>query len=752
MSQRAHPLLVACTMALLLATAGSAGAVTTRERNALEALYVSTDGANWINNDNWLGPPGTECTWLGVRCDVSGSQVLALGLTNNGLTGTLPPELGDLENLTSLSLRGNPLSGAIPSTLGALPHLGSLLLDSNQLSGSIPPQLGDLTSLRTLWLSNNQLTGTIPPGLGRLRELSGLLLSGNQLTGPIPPELGDLTELRSLGLGRNQLSGSIPAELGDAVQLRTLDLGENRLSGEIPPELGNLTALTFLNAFFNQLSGSIPPSLAALPDLGSVNLASNRLSGPIPPEFGDATDLGFLRLDGNFLSGSIPPELSQLTKLRFLNLARNQLSGVIPSGFGDLTDLLSLGLERNRLSGPVPPDLGALTQLFRLELAQNRLTGPVPPELGNLALLQRLTLSSNQLVGPLPATLLDLTALSEIRLRYNGLFTDDPALTTFLAAHSPTAWEPTQTVAPTEVEAEATGPESIRVSWRPITFTDFSGGYRVEIGTSPGGPYDPAVTTADKSSNEVLVSGLDPATSYHAVVRTVTFEHTANQNTVISAPSEEVAATTASANRPPVANAGPDQVLAADANCRALATLDASASFDPDGDPLNYHWMTPDGRTLKGVRPQIGLPLGIHAFDLQVEDGFGGVDTDGTVVTIVDRSAPAIDRPLPTPASLWPPNHRMVPVELSVPVADACDPQPVCRIVGVASNEPVDGAGDGATSPDWEIPGPLTVLLRAERSGRGGGRTYGVEVGCRDASGNSASATVEVSVRHDRGR
>ena len=38
------------------------------ERDALIALYNSTDGANWTDNTGWLGEAGTECSWFGVRC------------------------------------------------------------------------------------------------------------------------------------------------------------------------------------------------------------------------------------------------------------------------------------------------------------------------------------------------------------------------------------------------------------------------------------------------------------------------------------------------------------------------------------------------------------------------------------------------------------------------------------------------------------------------------------------------------------
>ena len=43
-------------------------------------------------------------------------------------------------------------------------------------------------------------------------------------------------------------------------------------------------------------------------------------------------------------------------------------------------------------------------------------------------------------------------------------------------------------------------------------------------------------------------------------------------------------------NRPPVANAGPDQTVPAGAGCLATVALDGRASSDPDGDALTYTW------------------------------------------------------------------------------------------------------------------------------------------------------------------
>jgi hypothetical protein len=95
----------------------------------------------------------------------------------------------------------------------------------------------------------------------------------------------------------------------------------------------------------------------------------------------------------------------------------------------------------------------------------------------------------------------------------------------------------------------------------------------------------------------------------------------------------------------------------------------------------------------------------------------------------------------------------MVPVTVTVSVVDVCDLNvgANCKIIAVSSNEPVDGLGDGDTAPDWQITGKLTVNLRAERAGTGNGRVYTLTVECIDASGNSATKTVTVSVPHDQG-
>ena len=68
----------------------------------------------------------------------------------------------------------------------------SLDLPYNDLTGSIPPEIGNLTNLYSLYLNNNQLTGEIPSEIGNLTNLNYLYLSHNKMTGEIPENICDL--------------------------------------------------------------------------------------------------------------------------------------------------------------------------------------------------------------------------------------------------------------------------------------------------------------------------------------------------------------------------------------------------------------------------------------------------------------------------------------------------------------------------------------------------------------------------------
>jgi HYR domain-containing protein len=132
------------------------------------------------------------------------------------------------------------------------------------------------------------------------------------------------------------------------------------------------------------------------------------------------------------------------------------------------------------------------------------------------------------------------------------------------------------------------------------------------------------------------------------------------------------------------------------------------------------------------------------------QDDSGNPAQCTATVHVVDSTPPIIGSATAAPNVLWAPNHKMVPVGISVSVADVCDASLNCHIVSVASNESIDGQGDGHTAPDWVVTGPLTVDLRSERAGGGSGRIYTITVQCTDDSANSTTRTVQVAVAHDQ--
>ena len=183
------------------------------ERYALVTLYAATNGSSgnsWLVKNGWLEGKGSHCNWFGVKCYRNG-RVKSLNLAINGLSGSLPKEIGL-----------------------ALNELKSLYLYSNELRSSIPPSIFNLKKLRYLHLHANLFQGTIPADLSNLVELRELYLYGNDLTGTIPNSVSQLNRLEVLDLYNNYLQGSINQRLFDNMKsLEEVYLDDNDLTGVI---------------------------------------------------------------------------------------------------------------------------------------------------------------------------------------------------------------------------------------------------------------------------------------------------------------------------------------------------------------------------------------------------------------------------------------------------------------------------------------------------------------------------------------
>jgi uncharacterized repeat protein (TIGR01451 family) len=217
------------------------------------------------------------------------------------------------------------------------------------------------------------------------------------------------------------------------------------------------------------------------------------------------------------------------------------------------------------------------------------------------------------------------------------------------------------------------------------------------------------------------------------IVVRATASGTLTNTAVVSGPSTDpdsannAVTFTTRVNRPPTANAGPDQTASAGASCRAIVTLNGTASTDLDGDALTYTWTAdnllpppillapadPSSGTVTGPTPAGPLPLGTHTITLTVNDGHGGTASDTVVVTVRDVTAPTFSG-VPAPITL----EQSSPSGTTFSVAMAAAADNCSGSVAVSSNAP-------AIFP----PGPTVVTFTA-----------------RDAASNSASAATTVTV------
>ncbi|MDM8544906.1 Calx-beta domain-containing protein [Candidatus Venteria ishoeyi] len=497
--------------------------IATQECEALLSFYHSSNGEQWLKQDNWNTTEACS-NWYGL--EVEDGHVISIELEANNLTGILTPDLAMLPQLSYLSLSENRITGTIPPELGTLSALSGLYLSGNQFEGEFPLQLTDLSQLLSLYVSDNQLTGLIPPELSTLPKLRYLRLNNNLFHGEIPKELAQIQTLKTLALYDNLLTGSIPRELALLENLEFLLLFNNRLTGEIPAELGQLNKLQWLD------------------------LEVNQLSGEIPPELGNLSSLTRLDLDHNLLVGTLPIELAKLSNLTDLYIKKNQLTGILPPEYSQMTKLKKIYLQSNDFTGPLPEQWSSMQDLLWLNLSDNHFTGTIPQTFSQLSKLERLYLANNQLTGILPVELMQLTALEAetgFNIARNALFTTDPQLQDFITQKS-TTWLSMQAIAPSDISVLGVTGSSVTLSWTaPNSYAPYDGFYRIQYATEPGGPYllnGGSVTNKRQTTH--TINNLLPETSYYFVLETYTLPNEPQRNTIISASSSEVNATTPS--------------------------------------------------------------------------------------------------------------------------------------------------------------------------------------------------------------
>ena len=230
----------------------------------------------------------------------------------------------------------------------------------------------------------------------------------------------------------------------------------------------------------------------------------------------------------------------------------------------------------------------------------------------------------------------------------------------------------------------------------------------------------------------------------------------------------------------PLVDAGPDQTgVECTGAAQALVTLHGRGC-DPNDRPTTFTWTGPfleGGGVVVGRDANVHLPLGQHLVTLTQRNDTGGTSTDEVAINVSDTAAPNVSILSVAPAILWPPDHRMVTVDVSFAVTENCQP-PVDFTVSLTSNQPDDaiGTGDGYTTGDTNgadgytsaviLPASAIVQnaddtftatfeLRAEFDGKrqgqwGEARVYTVHIVATDSGSppNSTDYSADIVVRN----
>jgi hypothetical protein len=160
--------------------------------------------------------------------------------------------------------------------LGSIPALQYLFVARNGLTGTIPVELGN-TPLTQMDLQSNYLTGDIGPVIDSFpRSLELFVVGGNKLRGTIPTSIGSFSSLVAIDFGRNDMNGTIPSQFGELPSLEALRLGENKFVGTLPMSIASLPNLSLLHVYGNDLTGSLDEFCTVWNDpFGLKNLAAN---------------------------------------------------------------------------------------------------------------------------------------------------------------------------------------------------------------------------------------------------------------------------------------------------------------------------------------------------------------------------------------------------------------------------------------------------------------------------------------------
>jgi hypothetical protein len=267
---------------------------------------------------------------------------------------------------------------------------------------------------------------------------------------------------------------------------------------------------------------------------------------------------------------------------------------------------------------------------------------------------------------------------------------------------------------PADITQEATGPNGAVVTFTATAFDIVDGNITPTCNPPSGStfallpPPPPTTTTVVHCT----------ATDAHGNTGTASFNVTIQDTT------------------PPVISNMPGNItVPASGPGGAIVTWPSPTAFDIVDQGVPVTCVPPSGSL---------FPIGTTTVTCSAHDVRNNTSSRTFTVTVLRLPPPAPCVTL-SPGELWPPNHKMRDITVTVTVSGA----PICHITNVTSTEPVTGHTYGDFAPDWIFNNQnLDLQLRSERYDRPG-RTYTITVACI-GPGGVGTVNAHMLVPHDQ--
>ncbi|XP_026432819.1 probable LRR receptor-like serine/threonine-protein kinase At3g47570 [Papaver somniferum] len=277
------------------------------------------------------------------------TRLIQLYLFENNLTVLLPSSFENCKSLQVLHLQTNRLSGSIPR----LPYFSIISLDlsNNLFTGTLPMEVGKLENIMELYVDRNKLSGEIPSSIGECLSLIKLSLDNNLFQGAIPSAITSLKGLESLTLSHNNFSGIIPKGFENLTTLIHLDLSYNNLEGAVPNDGVFENASRFSVEGNSKICGGIP--VLKLPNCSIPSNPNTKLKQKksMPAKVTIIIIIVVLFVTSIVILAALYRRKQSKTKLsstsldmgeRFNGVSYNDLLKAT-NGFNDITNLLGAG-------------------------------------------------------------------------------------------------------------------------------------------------------------------------------------------------------------------------------------------------------------------------------------------------------------------------------------------------------------------------------------------------------------------------